>query len=105
MNKIYELLGLFTKHLKTFLCSEEILTECDTYFVKNRLALKSRRSSLKIIKNNIYNKIKKIQKNIQKRANSVLKGIKKEKTNEEEKKEIKDKENTNFFYLTVKRKK
>ena len=41
----YELLGLFTKYLKTFLCSEEILTECDTYFVKNRLALKYRRSS------------------------------------------------------------
>ena len=97
MNKIYELLGLFTKHLKTFLCSEEILTECDTYFVKNRLALKSRRSSLKIIKNSIYDTMKKIQKHIQKRANSVLKGKKKEKTNEEEKKENKDKENINFF--------
>ena len=32
MFNIYELLDSFIKHLKTFLCSEEILTECDTYF-------------------------------------------------------------------------
>ena len=97
MNKIYELLGLIIKHLKTFLCSEEILTECDTYFVRNKLAIKSRRSSLKIIKNSIYYTMKKIQKHNKKRPNSVLKGNKKDKSNEEEKKESKDKEKDNFY--------
>ena len=80
MNKIYELLGLIIQHLKTFLCSEEILTECDSYFVRNTFALRSRRSSLITIKSKFINTMNKIKKHLKKRPNSVNKGKKKRKS-------------------------
>ena len=94
MNKIYELLGLIIQHLKTFLCSEEILTECDSYFVRNTFALRSRRSSLITIKSKFINTMNKIKKHLKKRPNSVNKGKKKEKV--EEKQETNTEKN---FYL------
>ena len=97
MNKIYELLGLFIKNLKTFLCSEELLTECDTFLVKRRFSLKPRNKSLFSIKNNFLITIKKIQKHSKKRPNSVLKGNKKETKNEEDKKDNKIDKINNFY--------
>ena len=97
MNKIYELLGLFIKNLKTFLCSEEILTECDTYLVRSRFSLKPRKSSFYMIKNKILNTMNKIKKNIKKRPNSAFKGNKKEIKNEEEKKDKLENNNNNFY--------
>ena len=84
MNKIYELLGLIIQHLKTFLCSEEVLTECDSYIVRNTFALRSRRSSLFSIKSKIINTMNKIKKHLGKRPNSVNKGKKKEKVEEKQ---------------------
>ena len=89
MFNIYELLDSFIKHLKTFLCSDEILTECDTYFVRNRFSIRPRNGSLYNIKNKILTTMKKIQKRIKKRANSVIKGKKNEVKKEEENKENK----------------
>ena len=100
MNKIYELLGLVIKHLKTFLCSEEILTECDSYFVRNRFSLKSRKTSLYTIKNKFLNTMKKIKKHPKKRPNSMNKEIKKDLKMEENKLDKENKiENINNFYL------
>jgi len=99
MEKIYELLGLIIEHLKTFLCSEEILTENDPYYVRNRFALK-RRSSIRNIKNSIFSTLKKIKKHFKERPHSVSKGKNKEKNKEEEKKEkedSKENENNNFY--------
>ena len=70
MEKVYELLGSVIEHLKTFLCSEEILTEYDPYYVRNKFALK-RRSSIKTIKSSIYSTMKKIKKHFKKRPHSV----------------------------------
>ena len=93
MNKIYELLGLVIKHLKTFLCSEELLTEGDSYLVRNRFVIKPRKTSLSLIKTNILSTLKKIRKRLKKRSYSVIKENKKEMQKEEEKKENKDKKN------------
>ena len=100
MNKVYELLGLVIKNLKTFLCSEEILTECDTYFVRNIYSIRPRKS-LYVIKNKILKTMKKIRKSVKKRSNSVTKGNKKDIIKEEENKENKenkiDNNNNNFY--------
>ncbi len=95
MNKIYELLELIIQHLKTFLCYEEVLTECDSYFVRNTFTLKSRRSSLLTIKSKFINTMNKIKKHLRKRPNSVNKGKKKEKV--EEKQEINKEKNFFLF--------
>ena len=96
MNKVYELLGLIIIHLKTFLCAEEILTETDTYFVKNRYSIRPRKT-LYIIKYKILNTMKKIKKYSKKRSNSVIKGKKIDIIKEEESKENKNNNNNNFY--------
>ena len=99
MEKVYELLGSVIEHLKTFLCSEEILTEYDPYYVRNKFALK-RRSSIKTIKSSIYSTMKKIKKHFKKRPHSVSKEKNKENNKEDKKKEnedTKENENTNFY--------
>ena len=97
MNEIYELLGLVIKHLKSFLCSEEILTEGDSYLVRNKIAYRSRRSSLTLIKHRFVNTMNKIKKHISKRPNSTNKGKKKEKKDEEENKDKIIDSNNNFY--------
>ena len=102
MNRIYELLGLVIKNLKTFLCSEEILTECGSYFVRNRYSIKSRRTSINVIKSKFMNTMKKIKKHIKKRPNSASKENQKEPKKEEsklDKENNKNENNFNNFYL------
>ena len=98
MNEIYELLGLVIKHLKTFLCREEILTECDSYLVRNRNTIIPRRNSLIVIKKNFLNTKVKINKLIKKKPKSFNK--EKEGKEDEEKEEKENKiENNNFYIL------
>jgi hypothetical protein len=99
MNEIYKLLGQVINHLKSFLCNEEILTEGDSYLVRHKKSIISKRSSLMLIKNKVLNTMKKIKKHIKVRPNSVNKGIK-EKEEKEEKEDNKiEINNNNNFYL------
>ena len=99
MNEVHQLLGKFIKHLKTFLCTDEILKECDTYYVRNINSIKSRRNTLTKLKNwSLSKKIKK-QNNIikQKRNSSLNKTRKKEKEKGKFKFEEIKSENDKFY--------
>ena len=78
MNEVHQLLGKFIKHLKTFLCTDEILKECDTYYVRNINSIKSRRNTLTKLKNwSLSKKIKKQNNIIKQKRNSSLNKIRK----------------------------
>ena len=98
MEEVHQLLGQFIKHLKTFLSTEEIVKECDSYYVRNSNSIKSRRNTLKRSKTLLINKDKEQnQENISlKRYNSSNKTKKKEK-GKFKLKEIKS--DNNKFYL------
>ena len=97
MSSIHQLLGSFINNLKKFLCSDEILTEGNSYFVRNRFSFRPRNGSLHVIKNKILSTMKKIQKKIKKRANSVIKGKKIEEKKEEENKDNNKIDSNNFY--------
>ena len=94
MNEVLQLLGKFIKHLKSFLCTEEILGECDSYFVKNRNSIKNRKNGLTRMKSSFFNKKIKMQNIVIKRYNSAKKRKKKGKFKLEE-----NKSEGNTFYL------
>ena len=100
MNEVQQLLGQFIKHLKSFLCTEEILKECDTYYVRNSNSIKNRRNPLKKSKTLILNKEETFQKIDKKRSNSSNKTKRNLKGKEKKKYKLKEIESeNNKFYL------